>query len=718
MAEEFNLATTVINKHFLSQKTTHADGQADLEKIITQQVERYEYWIGMTITSTNGDILYKKYKKHDSHTVIFREDVIVNKELVGLVELSVSPEIYFHSINERTKNAFYYFIFIIFAMICVIFLALEVIVIKPLIRLATSANSIIQGDFDFNLPTSSRDEIGDAAKSFVSMKALLVETNARLHEDNTMAKDMAEALSKSEEKLRSIVSTIEDGIVIIDYTGVIEMCNPAFSRMLGYNENELNMKNISCIMNSEHEARHDLYILNYLIGTSKKIVNQGAREVYAQTKTGYQIPVEISVSDYMVNDKHYFVATLRDISKRKEIERKIKDERNRAQLYLDTAQVAIFSLDPNGYITTANKKSSEIFGFSQSELTKENWFDLIVDSEARELLYELYSLRMQCEDEMLGYFYLRMYNKMKDERILEWYNKVILDEQGNPAGMLFSGFDVTESYKSEIEKNQLRNQLMQTRKMEAIGQLTGGIAHDFNNILACMLGYTELLLEHEAINTDQKSVEYLGVIYDSGERASELIQNMLTYSRGINTVEVKVLYFPGIASDIMAMLSSIIPNGIKIEMDFDRDTPDIICDSISIQEIIINLCNNAREAMKNKGLLSLSTSDAESVNADCASCGKPFSGHYVELCVKDTGPGISEVNLLHLFEPFFSTKAVGKGNGMGLSVIHGILHEIGAHILINTIPNQGTTVKIYFPVADEAQDSIPYNSNTTQAASL
>lgn len=699
---KFNLLKLSVELSFNNHQKYDNSDKSLFNQIISSQIDLYDDWIEITVYTNKGKIYYQKRKQNNDTLEIFRDNIFSFGEFVGVIELKVAPEIYARAEETHIKELSLVVIGLLIIILSIILLIQEFIIRKPLAQLTSASKAIMQGKFNFKLPTSTRGEIGELTTAFFQMKASLIETRVKLKDEVMLAKDIAAEFYRSEEQLSTIIQNISDGLVIVNDKNFIELYNPAFYKMLGYSDDELKGKNIGSIICYKNLKEHDLPNSTVKITES---ANRGIQEVFAKAKDGQMIPVEITVNDYIVNQVHQSVALFRDVTERKEAQIKLKAEHDKAQLYLDMAQVTIFSLDQNGQIILANKKAFDIFGFSKAELLHKNWFDLIPDKETRETLKDIYFLQMRQQDEIPYFFFLTMMNKAHEHRTLEWHIKTLTDKNSIPVGVIISGMDVTENNRIQIEKNQLRKQLLQSQKMEAIGQLTGGIAHDFNNILAGMMGYTELLIERENPKPDKRKLEYLDLIYESGERASMLIQNMLIYSRGISAVKKQSLYLPGMIKDVKKMLSSIIASSVKIKSVFDQNVPDIACDSLSIQQVIMNLCINARDAMNNQGTISLLVANVKHIDSVCTSCGERFKGDFVTLCVRDTGVGINQKNLPHLFEPFFSTKEVGKGSGMGLSVIHGILHEVGAHIVVQSEIDKGTSFISYFPLTEVIQDA-------------
>lgn len=254
------------------------------------------------------------------------------------------------------------------------------------------------------------------------------------------------------------------------------------------------------------------------------------------------------------------------------------------------------------------------------------------------------------------------------------------------------------SLRAQSDREQLQRQLRQAQKMEAVGQLTGGIAHDFNNILASVLGYADLALYEKAVQQDATLRMYVEEILKSGKRARDLVAKLLAFSRGGNE-PVRPTTVAPLLKEMLQMLRATLPVTIKTDLLIDPELPAVMTDSVQFQQVFLNLCINARDAMPEGGVIAV-TAKLTSATAVCTSCNVPFHGDFVEISVRDTGAGI-DADLLHrIFDPFFTTKEVGKGSGMGLSVVHGIVHSMGGHLLVESTPDVGTTFKIYLLSAE------------------
>ncbi len=270
----------------------------------------------------------------------------------------------------------------------------------------------------------------------------------------------------------------------------------------------------------------------------------------------------------------------------------------------------------------------------------------------------------------------------------------------SPDGMSVYIQDVSEYKRLKLEHQRMEKQVQQAQKMDAIGQLTAGIAHDFNNILASINGYTDLALTRCVGEGQEKLQEYLEQVYKAGERARDLIQQMMAYSR--NTEANMIALDPRLLiQETMKMLRSTLPASIQLNFDSlpDDESISINMEPIQLQQIVMNLCVNARDAMHGQGRLDLQLKVIRHQQpVECTSCHETIQGDYVALSVRDDGDGMAPDVLEHLFEPFFTTKDVGEGTGLGLSVVHGIMHDHHGHVQVESEVGQGTVFYLLFPI--------------------
>jgi PAS domain S-box-containing protein len=282
------------------------------------------------------------------------------------------------------------------------------------------------------------------------------------------------------------------------------------------------------------------------------------------------------------------------------------------------------------------------------------------------------------------------WRRRKKDGTLHW------DEVVLKAAMIAGERRIVAFTREITERKQAEQALRQAQKMEAIGHLTGGIAHDFNNLLTSIMGYIVLCSEQSTAMEDAKLGRYLEHARLSCERARDLIQQMLTFSRGQRGTP-RALSLPPLVRESVKLFRSSLPSTVEIETDIARDAPPVMLDPVHLDQILLNLCLNARDAMSGVGTVKVSVAEAKDQSAPCTACRQLARGDFVELRIEDNGPGIPPDIIDRIFEPFFTTKEVGKGTGMGLATVHGIVHENGGHLVVETAAGGGTAMRVLLP---------------------
>jgi PAS domain S-box-containing protein len=276
--------------------------------------------------------------------------------------------------------------------------------------------------------------------------------------------------------------------------------------------------------------------------------------------------------------------------------------------------------------------------------------------------------------------------------------RCLRDSSGKPLRFVGSSSDVTAQKQSQVDKEQLEAQLRQSQKMEAIGTLAGGIAHDFNNILGAILGYGELA--HQQSPAGSPIRRHLDNVMHAAERAQMLVERILGFSRsGLgDRVPVNIQF---VVEETLELLEASLPAGIRLESRTEAGNAAIIGDATYLHQVAMNLCTNGIQAMERGGVLRVMLDCVELTEPRSLSRGSLSPGPYVRLCVSDTGAGISPAVLERMFDPFFTTKGVGEGTGLGLSLVHGIVADLGGAIDVTTKLGEGTTFDIWLPVVGE-----------------
>jgi PAS domain S-box-containing protein len=378
----------------------------------------------------------------------------------------------------------------------------------------------------------------------------------------------------------------------------------------------------------------------------------------------------------------------RDISARRRMEQSLRESEEKYRLLFENAPLGIMHYDQEGVVTDCNEKFAEILGASRQKIFGFNLARQLCDENMRHAA-------MTALAGQPGYFEGDYISTIagKPTSIRAFFQPVL-----SPAGEVVGGVsifeDVSEKKRAEVEKQKLEAQLFQAQKMEAIGTLAGGIAHDFNNILAAIMGYTEMAAY--SLNDAPRAENYLEQVLTASLRAKNLVDQILTLGRKLES-EKKPVSLKLVIQDVLQLLLASLPRTIEIQQHLLSHTP-ILADATQIHQIILNLVTNAYHAMEETGgTLEISLVEVQIESPVPANLKELKPGLYMKLQVRDTGPGIDPDILPRIFEPYFTTKEVGKGNGLGLAIVLGITKSHGGEIVVDSIPGQGTTFTIYFP---------------------
>jgi PAS domain S-box-containing protein len=378
---------------------------------------------------------------------------------------------------------------------------------------------------------------------------------------------------------------------------------------------------------------------------------------------------------------------------RSDKEQELRKSEDRLRATVESAIDCIIAMDREGQVIEFNPAAEHCFGYKKFDIIGKPMAELIIPARFREEHEQgMAGFRKTGEGAYLG---KRVEVTAMRADGSEFPAELAIEVAQGAEGEIFIGYirDITERHEAEEQRQLLEIQLRQAQKMEAIGQLTGGIAHDFNNILTAMTGYVVLAGEHVETLGDEKLSRYLDRAQRSGQRARDLIQQMLTFSRGQHGEPRPVALGP-LIQEWLDLLETTLPSSVEIRAELDAQVPDTLIDPVQFEQVLMNLCINARDAMQGHGTLTVSLRYVTSKDGVCASCRQPLAGEFIEIAVSDTGPGVPVDVQERMFEPFYSTKAVGHGSGMGLSMVHGIIHEHKGHLLLESRPGEGTTMRI------------------------
>jgi PAS domain S-box-containing protein len=392
---------------------------------------------------------------------------------------------------------------------------------------------------------------------------------------------------------------------------------------------------------------------------------------------------------YVGSEVHALEGVVIDITDRVVATEDLHREKARADQYLDVAASIILALDRQGRVTRFNRKGTEVTGYTEEELQGQNWFDLLMDAAEREEAKHAFAEIVAGDGEELPYLENQIRAKGGRRRVIGWNLARIRDQRGYVVSVLGSGEDLTEQ--REIER-----QLLQAQKMQAVGELTGGLAHDFNNLLMAVQGNIEFL--REVVPDDPSVDKYTTAALKAVGRGAELTQRLLAFSRK-QLLRPEPTSINRLIADMTELLARTLGPQVAIETNLGADLSDALVDPAQLENALLNLAINARDAMKDGGTLTIETRN-ETLNDMLAARHPTLSpGQYVVVTVRDTGSGMPQEVLDRAFEPFFSTKDSTRGSGLGLSMVYGFVKQSGGHIEIQSEVGQGTSVLLHLPRA-------------------
>ena len=447
------------------------------------------------------------------------------------------------------------------------------------------------------------------------------------------------------------------------------------------------LKDIHFILYTATKCEIDEEELALKLGASRLIIKEGSlgplleavMEEVEQLKAA--APQGTAASAGEAVDAEY----IRVLSRKLQIkEREFKREHDQVKMYLDIAAVMIVALDRDGLISMINRKGSAILGYREEELLGKNWFDLCLPEKIRDKVREVFRKLMAGDLALAEYYENPVLTKSGERRMIAFHNAVMRNASAGITGILFSGSDITDQRRAE-------EALFQAQKMDSIGQLSAGISHDLNNLLGPVLAYADFL--RKSLPAGDARHKDIDEITRAASRAASLVQQLLAFSRR-QVLEPKVLDLNEIVKGLGGMLERIIGEHIRIIYSLAPSAALVKVDPVQMEQVIINLAVNARDAMERGGTLTIATG-----TADLERSGERPAGNYFMLMVKDTGCGMDPSILGCIFEPFFTTKERGYGTGLGLSTVYGIVKQSGGEIKVESRPGEGSVFRIYLPFA-------------------
>ncbi len=501
-------------------------------------------------------------------------------------------------------------------------------------------------------------------------------------QDITKQKAAEAELVNSEKSYRELFDSSTDAIYIQDAEGRFLAVNSGAEQMYGYSKDYFTDKTPEFV---SAPGKNDL---NKIALHIKKAFEGEPQtfEFWGKRKNGEIFPKEVRLHRGTYFGRQAVIAMAQDITQRKQAEEQLR----KLSHAVEQSPLSIIILDLNWNLEYVNKGFCELTGFQPSDVIGKKAAFL------RAPQYDVQKYTNMLETIANGATWQgELFSRKKDGQTFweEVTAGAICDDQGNITHYI--GFKVDATDKKAMEE-----QFRQAMKMEAIGRLAGGIAHDFNNILTVIMGYSELLLSQ--IDEDSPYYNKLKQIDNAGHRAENVTNQLLAFSRK-QILQPKLLEINRLIHEMENMLHRLIGEHIELVTQLDDDDARIKADPGQIEQVIMNLCINARDAMPDGGRLSIQTAKVLIKTTRLNQDSVLEAGAYTRITISDTGAGIDEETLNYIFEPFFTTKEKGRGTGLGLSTVYGIISQSNGHLSVDSKPDQGTTFKILLPLATEEE---------------
>jgi PAS domain S-box-containing protein len=495
------------------------------------------------------------------------------------------------------------------------------------------------------------------------------------------------ALWTSNLRFGGLVQISEDAIVTVDAAQLITLFNPGAEKIFGYRAAEVLGKPLTMLLPERYRAMHERHVAAF--GKSPDVLRAMNERglIYGRRADGSEFPAEASISKFEAAGERILTVRLRDVTERRATEERLRQ----MAAIVEFSQDAIIGEDLSGRIVSWNPGAEKLYGYAAAEAIGRDARMLLPPTadhdEVGENLQRVQSGASSTQETVR----LRQDGKPVEVALTV---SPILDREGKVAGAATIARDIRE-------RKRLESQLQHAQKMEAVGRLAGGVAHDFNNLLSVIVGYGYLIQSSLPDGDPLRSAA--DEIMSASERAGSLTRQLLAFSRK-QVMRPEIVDLNEILASIGKMLPRLIGEDVQIHMVPAPELRRIKVDPGQVEQVIMNLVVNARDAMPSGGQLTVETANVDFEEEEARQHGVR-AGSYVLLAVSDNGLGMDSETRARIFEPFFTTKEPGKGTGLGLATVYGIVSQSNGHIWVYSEPGSGTTFKIYFPSTAEAATS-------------
>jgi two-component system cell cycle sensor histidine kinase/response regulator CckA len=501
--------------------------------------------------------------------------------------------------------------------------------------------------------------------------------------DVTDRKRAEDALLQSEQRTRLIIDTALDAVVAMRSSGAISDWSAQAERMFGWSRLEAVGQQMSdLIIPTRYRDAHNRGLKKFLETGEGPVLNTRI-EITALSRDGREFPIELAISPARLGEEWTFSAFIRDLTERKKAEEAlVLGERRYRELFEDVP-VGLYQSTPEGRLIDVNPAMVSMLGYPDREsLLATPAPSLYIDPADR----VRWTAQITGDGVVLD-FDVRM--RRADGAAIWARDTTHVKRAPDGTAVLYEGVleDITE-------RRLLESQLSQSSKMQAVGQLAAGVAHDFNNLLTVIMSCGSMVLDRDDLSDSSR--DDVSEITTAAERAAGLTRQLLAFSRQ-QVMQPRVMSINAAISDLENMLRRLIGEDVELQISLDPRIAMINADPGQLEQVLMNLVVNARHAMPAGGQLSISTSNSELSTETASGTLRPPDGEYVMLAVSDTGTGMTAEVQQRLFDPFFTTKDQGRGTGLGLSTVYGIVKQSGGEIYVYSELGLGSTFKIYFP---------------------
>jgi two-component system cell cycle sensor histidine kinase/response regulator CckA len=530
-------------------------------------------------------------------------------------------------------------------------------------------------------------------KSNLKRLGVAIEREVRDHADRTARRAAEQALRESEARYRRIVETTSDGVVVTDVNATLTYVNDRAAAMLGYDAAELLGRPLVELVPAETCADMEAMFAQQEQGVAVHTERTFVR------KEGRRICVHIDSAAIFDNAGRYEgrLAMLRDVTARRDADEALRVSEARLARLAESGLMGIIVANSSGAIVEANDTFLAMLGYARADVAAGalDWAKLTPPEWSTHYLIIGDELRLHGRSAPREKEYLR-----KDgTRVPVLVGVATLD----PPYAISIAIDLSDRKRAERQLRETEDQLLQAQKMEAVGRLAGGVAHDFNNLLSVILTCSEFLLDemkpHDPMREDAEEIQ------KAAQRAANLTRQLLLFSRQ-QVIEPKVLDLNVLLTEMHKLLERVLGEDVELQTRTARSLGRVMVDPTSIEQVVMNLVVNARDAMPKGGKLTIETGDVVLDDEFARTHIGVELGPHVMLAVSDNGVGMDKATVARIFEPFFTTKEMGKGTGLGLSTVFGIVKQSGGTVWVYSEPQHGTTFKVFLPRIDAPTDVI------------